>query len=84
MPYQELPLYAADRREVSPEQYAALKIVYAAHLGGIRLTKAHPDADLGEVVIPRPEPGVHAVDAAGKRTTEITVKPKPAAWPKIK
>jgi hypothetical protein len=82
-PLQEQPFYAADRREVSPEQYAQLRITYVAALGGIRLTADKPAVDLGRLVLPKSSSGVHAAAADGRATREFTVKPQPAQWPPI-
>jgi len=82
-PYQEQPFYAVDRREVSPEQYAQLRVTYVAALGGIRLTADKPAVDLGRVVLPKPAAGVHAAAADGHATREFTVKPPPVDWPAI-
>jgi hypothetical protein len=82
-PLQEQPFYAVDRREVSPEQYAQLRVTYVAALGGIRLTTDKPAVDLGRIVLPKSSPGVHAAAADGRPTHEFTVKPQPAEWPAI-
>ena len=82
-PLQEQPFYAVDRREVSPEQYARLRVTYVAALGGIRLTAEKSAVDLGRIVLPPSSPGVHAAAADGRATREFTVKPQPAQWPAI-
>ncbi|HEX4141965.1 MAG TPA: hypothetical protein VHY91_00305 [Pirellulales bacterium] len=82
-PLQEQPFYAVDRREVSPQQYAQLRVTYVAALGGIRLTADKPAVDLGHVVLPAASPGVHAAAADGRPMREFTVKPQPAEWPTI-
>jgi hypothetical protein len=82
-PLQEQPFYAVDRREVSPEQYAQLRVTYVAALGGIRLTADKPAVDLGRIVLPKSSVGVHAAAADGRATREFTVKPQPAEWPEV-
>ncbi|HTU24967.1 MAG TPA: hypothetical protein VMF30_06195 [Pirellulales bacterium] len=82
-PLQEQPFYAVDRREVSPQQYAALRVVYVAALGGIGLSPEKPVVDLGRITLPAPAAGVHAAAADGRPTREFTVKPRPAEWPAI-
>ncbi len=79
-PQQEQPFYAVDRREVSPQQYGDLHIIYSSTLGGIRLTADKPAVDLGRIALPKAIPGVHAVRAGGEATHEFIVKPKPAQW----
>ncbi|HEY1785836.1 MAG TPA: hypothetical protein VGG30_09820 [Pirellulales bacterium] len=82
-PLQEQPFYAVDRREVSPEQYAQLRVTYVAALGGIRLTAEKPEVDLGRILLPKSSPGVHAAAPDGQPTREFIVKPQPAQWPAI-
>jgi hypothetical protein len=79
--YQEQPYYTLDRRRLFQPEMDRLTIVYAAHLGGIRLKKGHADADLGTIKVPVPKLGVHAVNADGKPLQEVKIRPKPDAWP---
>ena len=79
--HQERPFYTLDRRRLFKPEMDKLTVVYAAHLGGIRLKKDHPNADMGTITVPVPKLGVHAVDASGNPLQEVTIKPKPAQWP---
>ena len=70
-----LPWHALDRRRLRAPQHAALRIVYARHLGGIALSPQRPDVDLGLVTLPSVPPGVHACAPDGTIIEPVTLKP---------
>ena len=75
VPNQDLPLYAVQRRRLFPKDYQQLSIIYARHLGGIRLDEQKPHRDLGTIVVPSPGPGIHAVGPDGDPTMPFLIKP---------
>ena len=79
VPDQRVPYYALVRRRLAPEDYKAVSVTYARHLGGIELTEDRPNVDLGTVIVPVPQPGIRAVNPDGSVIEPITLKPRPAA-----
>jgi hypothetical protein len=75
VPYQERPYYSLVRERLYEKDYAAKRVVYARHLGGIVLDAGHPAADLGAVRVPTPPAGVHAAQPDGTTIEWIRLKP---------
>lgn len=79
VPDQRVPYYAMIRRRLSPEEYKAVSVTYARHLGGIELTEDRPHVDLGVIIVPTPQPGIRAVNPDGSVIEPIVLKPRPTA-----
>lgn len=74
VPYQERPFYALVRRRLFEDDFRALRVAYARHLGGLSLTAEEPSVNLGRVVVPHPEPGVVAVEPDGTPIEPVILK----------
>jgi hypothetical protein len=77
VPHPKLALYALQRHRVTRSQYDQLRALYDRRLGGIAVTEASPDVDLGVIVVPAPPLGVHACDEMGRIITPVRLKPDP-------
>lgn len=80
-PWDKRPYYALFRERLKPEAYQAKRVVFARHLGGIGLKEERPKVELGTILVPRPLPGVRAVNPDGSTTRTVVLKPRPAAKP---
>lgn len=76
VPVQERPYYALVRERLKPEAYKAKSVVFARHLGGITLNEARPNFDMGIILVPKPEAGIHAVNPDGSPIGTTVLKPK--------
>ena len=76
-PVFERPYYSVIRQRIPAGSYATKCVAFARHLGSIALTTDKPDVDLGIIVVPKPEPGVRAVNPDGSTIKPIVIKPKP-------
>ncbi|MCK4293053.1 MAG: hypothetical protein KAY65_07635 [Planctomycetes bacterium] len=74
VPYRKRPFYALTRERLVQKQLLAKRILLARHLGGIILKQGRPSVDLGTVKIPRPVPGVFAVNPDGTRIRPVVLK----------
>ena len=74
VPYQERPFYALVRERLYEKNYRELRRVYARHLGGIRLTPDKSEVSLGIIRLPRPRPGVYAVNPDGSMIEPVVIK----------
>ena len=77
VPNQETPWYALIRERLFPKDYEARRITYARHLGGIEITEETPEVDLGDILVPQPKSGIHAINPDGTETKTIQIKPVP-------
>jgi len=77
-PLFERPYYSVIRQRIPAGTYAAKSVAFARHLGSIALTAEKPEVDLGIIIVPKPEPGVRAVNPDGSTIKPIVIKPKPA------
>ena len=75
-PVQDHPYYALARERLKPEAYQAKCVLFARHLGGIYLTKDRPDFDAGIILVPKPQPGIHAINPDGSAIEPIVIKPR--------
>ncbi len=81
VPYRKRPFYALYRERISEKKLREKQVVFARHLGGIRLTDEHPAVDLGRIKIPRPIPGVFAVNPDGSFLPPVILKgPEKPDW----
>lgn len=74
VPYRKRPFYALTRERLVQKQLLAKRMLLARHLGGIILKQGRPSVDLGTVKIPRPVPGVFAVNPDGTRIRPVVLK----------
>lgn len=74
-PWQERPFYAMIRQRLFRDDYNALRITYARHLGGLTLKTETSKLDLGKVILPKVQPTICAVNPDGSVITPIIIKP---------
>lgn len=75
VPVQERPFYALFRERLDAKSYAAKRIVFARHLGGITIREKVRDVDLGIIAILKAATGVSAINPDGSATRAISIKP---------
>lgn len=74
VPCRKRPFYALMRERLFSEDYHAMRIAYARHLGGLELSPGRAELSLGTVVIPHPPPGIAAVSPDGAPIDPVIIK----------